>query len=164
VRSVLNVYFPGAFQRSIFADLGITTPKAITHKLVRFARKHPAMQLATFEIPQVPGYRRPSGSNLGLSEMLATTAYSLPLMLLSPYLAGGLLVDYLAQGSFDLIPEQRMLLAPDTLVALTAPVPALLGLGGQGQQNESDEAVGSGQKPTPARLATNLSGIKETHE
>jgi len=164
VRSVLNAYFPGAFRRSLFADLGITTPKAITHKLVQFARKHPAMQLAIFEIPQVPGYRRPSGSNLGLTEMLATTAYSLPLMLVSPYLAGGLLVDYLAQGSFDLIPARREVLTPDSLVALTAPVPVFRGPERRGPQNVSAELGGRWEKTAAARLATNLSGIKATHE
>ena len=62
-RVILNEYFPGTFKRSIFPDAGMTTPKQITYKLVRYAKKHPETQLTVFEIPQIPGYRRSSQSN-----------------------------------------------------------------------------------------------------
>ena len=57
-RVVLNDYFPRTFRRSIFPDAWMTTPKQITYKLVRFARKNPGTELTVFEIPQIPGYRR----------------------------------------------------------------------------------------------------------
>ena len=44
-RAVLNQYFPRKFGRSFFPDAGMTTPKQITHKLTRFAAKHPEMHL-----------------------------------------------------------------------------------------------------------------------
>ena len=68
----------------------MTTPKQITYKLVRYAKKHPETQLAVFEIPQVPGYRRLSRSNKSISESLITTGYAVPIAILNPYLAGGL--------------------------------------------------------------------------
>ncbi len=78
-RRTLNFYFPGVFHRSIFPDAGMTTPKQLTHKMLRYARKHPGTQLAVFEIAQVPGYRRHSRSNKGIAESLATTGYASPL-------------------------------------------------------------------------------------
>lgn len=41
-RVILNSYFPSTFRRSVFPDAGMTTPKQITYKLVKYARKHPA--------------------------------------------------------------------------------------------------------------------------
>ena len=38
---ILNFYFPGTFRRSVLPDGGITTPKQISYKLVRYAKKHP---------------------------------------------------------------------------------------------------------------------------
>ena len=61
-RIALNNWFPNTFRRSILPDAGMTTPKQISHKLVKYARKNPDLQLAVFEIPQVPGYRRQSHS------------------------------------------------------------------------------------------------------
>ena len=103
-RVILNEYFPRTFRRSIFPDAGMTTPKQITYKLVRYARKHPETQFSVFEIPQIPGYRRMSRSNKSISESLITTAYAVPIAVVNPYLAGGLFVDYLVRGRYHLIP------------------------------------------------------------
>ena len=48
-RVMLNDYFPRTFRRSIFPDAGMTTPKQITYKLVRFGRKNPATELTIFD-------------------------------------------------------------------------------------------------------------------
>jgi hypothetical protein len=119
-RFILNTYFPGRFRRSIFPDAGITSPKQLTAKLVRYARKHPELELAVYEIPQVPGYRRLSRSTDGVAEALITNGYAIPIALLNPYLAGGLLVDYLAAGASHPIPRHPDILDPGTLTALTA--------------------------------------------
>jgi hypothetical protein len=123
-RRILNSYFPGTFRRSVFPDAAMTTPKQIAYKLVRYARRHPDAQLTIFEIPQVPGLRRPSRSNKSIAESLATTAYAVPIALTNPYLAGGLFVDYLVRGRFHLIPKHPQLLGPNDLSALTLPAPA----------------------------------------
>src|ERR1039458_7197929 len=39
-RKLLNSYFPGAFRRSVFPDVGMTTPKQIAYNLARYAHKH----------------------------------------------------------------------------------------------------------------------------
>ncbi|MGD0156861.1 MAG: hypothetical protein ABSB50_12230 [Terracidiphilus sp.] len=120
-RVVLAGYFPRTFRRCIFPDAGMTTPKQIAYTLARYARKHPEVQLAIFEIPQIPGYRRESRSIKGIDESFITTVYAIPIALINPYLAGGLLVDYLVRGRFHLIPKDPPVLGPDDLTALTDP-------------------------------------------
>lgn len=119
-RIVLNFYFPGAFHRAIFPDAGMTTPKQIVEKLERYSRDNPDLHLAVYEIPQIPGYRRQSRANKCISEALITTkGYAVPIAILNPYLAGGLLVDYLARGRHHLVPKNHMLLGADNLAQLT---------------------------------------------
>ncbi|MGD0737446.1 MAG: hypothetical protein ABR976_20135 [Terracidiphilus sp.] len=120
-RIALNQYFPHTFHRNIFPDAGMTTPKQLAWKLERYAHKHPETQLAVFEIPQVPGYRHQSHSNKSVAESLTTTAYAVPIVLLNPYLAGGLFVDYLVRGRYRIIPKDPELLSPENLNALTSP-------------------------------------------
>jgi hypothetical protein len=139
-RVIMNHYFPGTFSRSIFPDAGMTTPKQITYKLERYARKHPETNLAVFEIPQVPGNRRLSHSNKSIAESLVTTGYAVPIAILNPYLAGGLFVDYLVRGHHNLIPKNHEILSPDNLDALTAPT--------ADQQNP----VSAGTQATPAAV------------
>lgn len=120
-RVVLNFYFPRTFRRSIFPDAGMTTPKQIAYKLERYARRHPETDLEVFEIPQVPGFRRLSRSNKSVAESLITTGYAVPLAVLNPYLAGGIIVDYLIRGHFHIIPRQREVLEAGNLAPLTSP-------------------------------------------
>jgi len=118
-RKVMNQYFPKSFRRSLFPDAGMTTPKQITFKLVRYAKKHPELHLEVYEIPQVPGYRRMSRNNKSIAESLITTGYALPIALLNPYVAGGLFADYVMHGRYRLIPKNPEKLMPDDLAVLT---------------------------------------------
>jgi hypothetical protein len=118
-RLILDSYFPGKFHRSFFPDAGMTTPKQIAWKLVRYGRKHPEAEVAVFEIPQIPGYRRLSHANKGIDESLMTTLYAIPITIVNPYLAGGLFVDYLIRGHHHLIPQDHEVLGADNLDALT---------------------------------------------
>jgi len=118
-RGVLNDYFPRKFRRSIFPDAGMTTPKQIAYKLTRYARKHPETRLTVFEIPQIPGYRRMSHSNKSIDESFVTTIYAIPIVILNPYLAGGLFVDYLIRGRYHLIPKDPEVLGPENMSRLT---------------------------------------------
>lgn len=120
-RTVLNIYFPRRFHRSIFPDLGITTPKQMTAKLARYARRHPELHLTVFEIPQIPGFRRFSHKNKDVAESFVTTAYAVPITLVSPYITGGLFVDYVARGRAHLVPKHPEVLGPDNLDALLEP-------------------------------------------
>lgn len=123
-RLVLTSYFPRTFRRSLFPDAGMTTPKQLSYRLVRYAAKHPGVQLKVYEIPQIPGYRRGSRSVKGIDESFVTTFYAVPIVLANPYLAVGLSVDYLVRGRYHVIPREHVLLGPGDLSALTAPAEA----------------------------------------
>ena len=163
-RVVLNQYFPGTFDRSIFPDAGMTTPKQITYKLKRYSKKHPELGIAVFEIPQVPGYRHMSRSNKNISESLVTTAYAVPLVIVNPYLAGGLFVDYLVRGRYHLIPKNPQVLGPETMTALTVqPVNPQNPINAAAQVPGAT-ANGSLQSPPGLPANSGLQEIRATHE
>jgi hypothetical protein len=118
-RAILNEYFPGTFKRSIFPDAGMTTPKQITYKLVRYENRHSEGDLKVYEIPQIPGYRHLSRSNKSVAESLITNGYAVPIAIVNPYLAGGLFVDYLIRGRYHLIPKHPEVLGPMNMTPLT---------------------------------------------
>jgi hypothetical protein len=121
-RFILAHYFPHQFGRTIFPDAGITTPKHITYTLVKYARRHPETQFTILEIPQVPGYRHESRAIHGVAETLFTNGYVIPIVVLNPYVAGGLLADYLIRGRYHLVPKNPATVGPENLDALTLPI------------------------------------------
>jgi hypothetical protein len=143
-RFILNNYIPHEFHRTVFPDAGITTPKRITYTLVKYARRHPETQLTILEIPQVPGYRHDSRAIRGVTESLIMDGYVIPIVVLNPYIAGGLLADYLVRGRYHVIPKDPITVAPEHLEALTQPlVPSLTGIGWQPENaNNSAHAMG----------------------
>lgn len=162
-RTVMNFYFPRTFNRTLFPDAGMTTPRQITYKLVRYAKKHPGTDLTVFEIPQIPGYRRQSHSNKSVAASLITTGYAVPIALLNPYLAGGIFVDYLVRGRYPLIPEHPAMLGPGELTPLT--------YAEQVVQNPVAAGVQSGPvvstaRPSPAGppASPGLKAIVDAHE
>ncbi len=120
-RLILNEYFPRTFKRTIFPDAGMTTPREIAYRLVKYSRKHPALGLKVYEIPQVPGYRHLSHSNKSVAASLITTGYAVPIVLLNPYIAGGIFVDYLVRGRYPLVERHTPVLGPEELQALESP-------------------------------------------
>ncbi len=160
-RVVLNDYFPRTFRRSIFPDAGMTTPKQITYKLVRYARKHPKRQLTAFEIRQIPGYRRESHSIKGIDESIVTTAYAIPLAIANPYIAGGLFVDYLVRGRFHLIPKDPRVLGPDNLSTLTMPAYATENLASTGYSTESSSSAESSAEDATDTASPTVTGADE---
>jgi hypothetical protein len=157
-RAALNLYFPHTFRRSLFPDAGMTTPKQISYKLVRLSRKNPEMQMQVFEIPQIPGYRHMSRSNKSISESLITTGYAVPIVILNPYLAGGLFVDFLIRGHYHVIPKNPLLLSPEKLETLTSSVhPAQNPLSASVQVHGA--AAGGSIEPSAATAAD--SALKE---
>ncbi|MEZ2348665.1 hypothetical protein [Terriglobus sp. RCC_193] len=98
-RTVLNMYYPGAIHRNIFADLGLTTPKAAANSLVKYGEKHPELHPTTFEMHQVPGEMPRSGNIDGVSESLVKSKkYLIPLAILQPIATGAVAVDFLTRG------------------------------------------------------------------
>jgi hypothetical protein len=163
-RRILDAYYPGVFRRSIFPDAGMTTPKQITYKLVHHARKHPEMQLTILEIAQIPGYRRKSSSNKSIAESLSTTGYAVPIVLVNPYLAGGLLVDYLARGRFRPVPTNPQVMTPDNLMELTVSARTAQNPGSAGEQVPGAAASDSVETPEPTPANSGLTEIKASHE
>lgn len=164
-REVLNTYFPRTFGRSIFPDAGMTTPKQITYKLVRYSRKHPEAHLQIFEISQIPGYRRMSRRNKSISESLTTTAYAVPILLMNPYLAGGIFIDYLARGRFHLVLRHPDVLSPADLSALTDYAVPIENSAIAGNQATSAAAgVTTTDVETPQTANLGLEGIRITNE
>ena len=163
-RQILNIYFPRTFRRGLFPDAGMTTPKQITYRLVRYSRKHPDAGLQIFEIPQIPGYRRMSHANKSISESLTTTAYAIPIFLMNPYIAGGLFVDYLARGRFHLILRNPAVLKPDELYALTDQGAPFENRANAGSQAAGAAAVPSAEIGEPSTANSGLEGIRIRNE
>jgi hypothetical protein len=163
-RVILNSYFPRTFRRSIFPDAGMTTPKDIAYKLNRYARPHPETQLSVFEISQVPGYRRISHSNKSIAESLTTTGYAVPIVLLNPYLAGGLFADYMLRGRHHLVPKDPEVLGPENLLTLTEPARAAENPDSAGRQVPGAAAGVTVETQTPDPAKSGLIEIKGIHE
>lgn len=118
---MLDFYFPRAFLRRIVPDAGIVTPRQVAYELVRYGRKHPAIDLTVLRIPQIPGYRRQSIPGKTIAESLIVTGYIVPIAVFAPYVAAGVVADYLAWGR-DLLPlKGAQMLTSEKLDELTAP-------------------------------------------
>lgn len=112
---ILNHYFPGTFRRSVLPDWGITTPRQISYKLVRYAKKHPGVQLSVFDIPPVPGYRRHSRRNQSIAAAMITRGYSFPFAFISPYIVAGFAADWLIWGRYPLPLKGVPVLTPESM-------------------------------------------------
>jgi len=100
-RTLLNVYYPHGIHRNYFVDLGITTPKQVARSLTKYADHHPELTFATFMIPQVPGSIKRSHPIDGVVEsVVKSKKYVLPLAVLTPEVAAGLVVAYLTDGRY----------------------------------------------------------------
>ena len=102
VREVINFYYPHALHRSVIGDLGVTTPKQIAKMLAKYSHHHPELQSSDFLVPQVPGTLRRSKRVHGVLEsVMAAKKYMVPLVVLHPYVGGGLLLEYFGHRRFD---------------------------------------------------------------
>ena len=120
VREVINFYYPHALHRSLVGDLGVTTPKQIAKMMAKYSRHHPELQSSDFLVPQVPGAVRRSKPVHGVLEsVMAAKKYMLPLVVLQPYIGGGLLAEYFGHRRFD---PARNALILDSSRGLDAPM------------------------------------------
>jgi len=135
-RRVLDFYFPGRFQRHALPDAGITTPRQVAFELVHLARRRPELRLTVEEIPQIPGYRRPSRKNESVAESLLLTGELAPVAVLNPILAAAMVADSLMWGRYPLPLKEATILEPGSIeqLAMSGPSEA----GGRG-------VAGSGQ-------------------
>jgi hypothetical protein len=102
VREVINFYYPHALHRSVVGDLGVTTPKQIAKMLVKYSHHHPELRTSDFLVPQVPGAIRRSKPIHGVLEsVMAAKKYMVPVVILHPYIGGGLLAEHFLHKGFD---------------------------------------------------------------
>jgi hypothetical protein len=138
VREVINFYYPHALHRSVIGDLGVTTPKQIAKMLVKYSHHHPELQTSDFLVPQVPGTVRRSKPVHGVLEsVMAAKKYMVPLVVLHPYVGGGLLVEYFGHRRFD---PARNALILDSSRQLDAPMTRDERLAYQSRMNEMLQA------------------------
>jgi hypothetical protein len=98
---VINFYYPHSIHRNFIADAGMMTPKQAAKSLVKYSRHHPATDIYTFVIPQVPGSIPRSTPVDGVVESLVKSKkYVVPLAVLHPYVAGTLIAAYFSGGRF----------------------------------------------------------------
>jgi len=133
---VLDLYFPGVFRRHVLPDGGITTPRQVAYELVKYARKHPELRLTVLEIPQIPGYRRPSRKNQSVAVSLLLTGDVVPVALLNPFVAAAMVADSLLWGRYPLPLARAEVLKPGGIEQLaTAGLPITI-RSPQGEQLE----------------------------
>jgi hypothetical protein len=102
VREVVDFYYPRALHRSVVGDLGVTTPKQIAKMLVKYSHHHPELDSSNFLVPQVPGTVKRSKPVHGVLEsVIAAKKYMVPVVILHPYIGGGLLAEHFFHKGFD---------------------------------------------------------------
>ena len=100
-RGVINHYYAHSLHRNFAADLGLTTPKQISKGLVRFSRKHRELRFSAFAIAQVPGSPRSHPVRGVMESLVRTKRYAIPLVVLHPFVVGGMASSYLVAGRFN---------------------------------------------------------------
>ena len=103
-RQTINFYYPRAVHRSMFADVGIMTPKQAAKSLVSYSQKHD-IPLETLTIPQVAGTIPRSTAVRGvLQSLVKSKRYAIPLAGLAvfhPFFGGGMIAAWFQGKRFD---------------------------------------------------------------
>src|SRR5258707_15589903 len=125
-KTLLNVYYPHSIHRNFFVDVGITTPKQVARSLTKYADHHPELTFSTFMIPQVPGSIKRSHPIDGvMGWVVKSKKYVVPLAVVNPGVAAGLVVAYLTDGRFR-VPKDAMgeIIPGETLTKSVEAAPA----------------------------------------
>jgi len=98
-KDIINFYYPKAVHRSVFADVGMTTPKQTAKMMTRFSTRHPEIQFSRIVIPQVPGSMPRSTTAHGVVEsFFKSKKYIVPSAVVSPIFAGCVAGVYFISG------------------------------------------------------------------
>jgi len=109
-KDVINFYYPKALHRSLVADIGITTPKQLAKRLVKYSERHPEVQFSRIVIPQVPGSMPRSAVVHGVVEsFFKSKKYIVPSAVVSPIFAGCVAAVYVGSGSGRFDPAHNAL-------------------------------------------------------
>jgi len=114
-KSIINFYYPKSLHRSLIADLGITTPKQLAKRMVKFDARNPELASSRIVIPQVPGSMARSSTAHGVVESFFTSKkYIVPSAIFSPIFAGSVFAVYVATGADTFTPDKNArVLDPD---------------------------------------------------
>jgi hypothetical protein len=99
-KGVLNFYYPHSLRRSVVADVGITTPKQIAKRLLKFSKSHSDLYFSTIVYAQVAGTMPRSTAVHGVVEsFLKSKKYIVPSAIASPIFAGCVATVYVFTGA-----------------------------------------------------------------
>ncbi len=120
-RKTIDLYYPHAVHRNLFADAGIMTPKQAARSLVSYGKHHADLQFSSFVIAQVPGTVPRSTKVRGVLESLVKSKrYALPLVSVAaihPAVSGSLAFAWLEGARFN--PAQHAQPAADPATVAT---------------------------------------------
>jgi hypothetical protein len=99
-KDIINFYHPKALNRSIFADVGITTPKQMAKMMTKYNARHPGIQFSRIVFTQVPGRMPRSTTTHGVVEsFFKSKKYMVPSAVVSPIFAGCVAGLYFTSGA-----------------------------------------------------------------
>jgi hypothetical protein len=107
-KDIINFYYPKSLHRSVFADVGITTPKQMAKMLTRYSARHPEIQFSRTVIAQVPGSMSRSTTAHGVVEsFFKAKKYIVPSAVVSPIFAGCVAGVYFTTGAGHFEPARN---------------------------------------------------------
>lgn len=114
-KSIINFYYPKSLHRSVVADVGITTPKQLAKRMVKFNSHNPDLEFSRVVIAQVPGSMARSSPAHGVVESFFTSKkYIVPSAIFSPIFAGCVFTVYVGTGAGTFQPDKNaMVFNPD---------------------------------------------------
>jgi hypothetical protein len=109
-RELMNFYYPKALHRSLVADIGMTTPKQMAKRLIKYSARHPELEFSQLIFPQVPGSMPRSTATHGVVEsFLKSKKYFVPSAIVSPIFAGCVAAVYVGTGAGHFDPARNAL-------------------------------------------------------
>ncbi len=111
-KGVLNFYYPKSLHRSLVADVGITTPKQMAKRLIKYSERHPELRFSRLILSQVPGSMPRSSTVHGVVESFFTSKkYIVPgavaSAVASPIFAGCVAAVYVGAGAGHFEPARN---------------------------------------------------------
>jgi hypothetical protein len=107
-KDIINFYYSQALHRSIFADVGITTPKQMAKMLTKYSARHREIEFSRIVIAQVPGSMPRSTTAHGVVEsFLKAKKYIVPSAVVSPIFAGCVAGVYFTTGAGHFEPARN---------------------------------------------------------
>jgi len=107
-KDIINFYYPKALHRSVFADIGITTPKQMAKMMTKYSARHRELQFSRIVIAQVPGSMSRSTTAHGVVEsFFKSKKYIVPSAVVSPIFAGCVAGAYFTTGAGHFDPARN---------------------------------------------------------